>query len=245
MITENANRVELKNAFEEEYLALRKKEGRLFTDDEVTRLPDIAGTHPLKKEWGVRKASCRRLVEYLVKKQKALTILEVGCGNGWLSNQLSHIEGAVVTGLDINSFELEQAVRVFGRHANLRFVQGDLREEALDGQNFDILVFAASIQYFSSLPQIMEAAFGHLKKDGEIHIMDSRFYDAKQIGSARRRSEQYFSRLGFQKMSGFYFHHSIDDLIGYNRQFLFDPDKTFNKLFRRNNPFQWICIQHS
>jgi protein-L-isoaspartate O-methyltransferase len=42
-------------------------------------------------EWQIRKASSNRLVKYLAKKQKILEILEVGCGNGWLSAKLSVI----------------------------------------------------------------------------------------------------------------------------------------------------------
>jgi SAM-dependent methyltransferase len=245
VITGNKNKIDLKNVFEEQYISLRRKEGRLFTDEEVAMLPNVSLTNGLKKEWEIRKASSARLIQYLSKRQKPLNILEVGCGNGWLSNQLSQIKNAVVTGLDVNSFELEQAARVFGKKINLSFVNGDLREDGLHIEKFDVIVFAASIQYFSSLPEIVQAAFEHLKADGEIHILDSHFYEDEHIEEAKKRSNLYFSQLGFNGMNDFYFHHALSTLNVYNYKFLFNPKRMVNKLLRRNDPFHWICIQHS
>lgn len=245
MIIENNNKVDFKNSFEEQYISLRKKEGRLFTDREVALLPQVAETYNLKKEWEIRRASCARLIKYLSKKEKPLTILEVGCGNGWLSGQLSKIPNAGVTGSDINGFELQQAERVFGRISNLQFVQGDLRKGILYKQKFDIIVFAASIQYFFSLQEITKAAFEHLKTDGEIHILDSHFYTDAEVDEARKRSSDYFSQLGFDGMENFYFHHALSDLANYKHSVLYHPNRIINKLCKQKNPFYWICIQHS
>src|SRR5215203_4755336 len=76
-------------AFEKLYMQLRKKEQRLYTDEEVRNLPQVIAAHPHFKEWQLRKKSCGRLIEYLDQKNKPLHILEIGCGNGWLSAQLA------------------------------------------------------------------------------------------------------------------------------------------------------------
>ncbi len=73
------------------------------------------------------KRTARRLVHYLGARKKTLEILEVGCGNGWLTHQLADIPGTRVTGLDINFTELQQAARVFSNDPNLRFIHGDMR----------------------------------------------------------------------------------------------------------------------
>jgi len=245
MIDENINIADFISAFGKQYISLRKKEGRLFTDQEVASLPEITATNNLKKEWDIRKASCARLISHLSRKRRPLAILEIGCGNGWLSNQISKIKDVVVTGMDINSFELEQGARVFGKKANLDFVFGDLSDETFKGRVFDIIVFAASIQYFPSLDRIIRMALEHLKWEGEIHILDSHFYKENQLKDARQRSSRYFIELGFKEMNEFYFHHSLDGLTNYNYKFLFDPNKVANKIFRRNYRFHWICIQHS
>ncbi|HET7898410.1 MAG TPA: class I SAM-dependent methyltransferase, partial [Flavisolibacter sp.] len=131
--------------FEERYLALRRREGRLYSNEEVALLPNIRATHPLKKEWAVRRKSCQRLVRFLKQKKRPLCILEVGCGNGWLCHQLSKIPSSSVTGIDVNETELDQARRVF---PSLRFIHADLNIATIQEQ-FDVIVFAASFQYFS------------------------------------------------------------------------------------------------
>src|SRR4030095_8712292 len=82
------NGVESANGFTGEYLALRAKERRIYTDEELMALPSISNNHPHAKEWAVRASSARELLGYL-RLKGAKQILEVGCGNGWLSDMLS------------------------------------------------------------------------------------------------------------------------------------------------------------
>jgi len=174
--------------FEQLYTRLRQKEGRIYSDEEVAGLPLINNTHPHYKEWVIRKYSCRALLSYLKQKENVLNILEVGCGNGWMAAQLATAVNAEVTGMDINTTELEQAKRVFGRIPNLNFVKGNLESDLDKDKKFDLIVFAASIQYFSSLKQIINTAVEHLTLLGEIHIMDSHFYQQHEIEAARQRT---------------------------------------------------------
>ena len=44
------------NEFEKLYISLRKKEGRIFyNEEEIVKLPVIFSSHPLYKEWKIRK----------------------------------------------------------------------------------------------------------------------------------------------------------------------------------------------
>lgn len=146
---------------------------RGYTDEEVALLPDVPEGHPQSRIWRHRKASCRRLVEYLAFKKKTLSILEVGCGNGWLSHQLSGIPGNRVLGLDRDLSVLRQAARVFRQQPNLKFMCGDFYSDIMTGLTFDTIIFAASIQYFPSLNEILGASLLRLKEKGEIHILDT------------------------------------------------------------------------
>src|SRR6187549_921819 len=96
------DRVMPDSLFERKYTTLRFKEKRMYSDEEVRHLPFIAREHPHYHEWVLRKRSCHRLVKYLEQKKTPLKILEIGCGNGWLSNQIIKIPGTVVIGSDIN-----------------------------------------------------------------------------------------------------------------------------------------------
>jgi ubiquinone/menaquinone biosynthesis C-methylase UbiE len=183
------------------------------------------------------------LKEYLQKKERPLNILEVGCGNGWLSHQLTTIEGSVVEAVDVNRIELDQAARVFAGVKNLNFIYGDIGSGFLNDQRFDIVVFAASVQYFQSFRGVINIALNVLNKKGEIHILDSKFYSSNEVKNAKRRSQGYFQKMGFEMMSKFYFHHSFEELEPFDYQILYNADSLVNKLFNKNNPFNWICIK--
>jgi len=97
----------------------------------------------------------------------------VGCGNGWLSHQLSGIPGNRVLGLDRDLSVLRQAARVFRQQPNLKFMCGDFYSDIMTGLTFDTIIFAASIQYFPSTNEILGASLLRLKEKGEIHILDT------------------------------------------------------------------------
>lgn len=224
-------------SFEEQYLALRRMEGRLYTDEELRQLPEIRATHPLRPEWVIRKRSCRRLVNYLAQKKKALAILEVGCGNGWLCHRLSALPQSRVTGIDINATELAQAKRVF---PSLSFVQGTL-DQLERKQAFEVIVFAASIQYFQSVQAVLSTCYSLLKEGGEVHVLDTHFYAGNEAAKAAARSQAYFTAKGFPVMQDHYFHHTLQSLEGSRFKIMYDPTRWVNRLFRRG-PFPWIRI---
>ena len=89
-------------AFEQMYIAVRDKEGRLYTDAQVAHLPDIDADHRYYKEWKTRKFAAVQLITFLEKQKRPLKILEIGCGNGWLSAKLANLPQARVTGIDAN-----------------------------------------------------------------------------------------------------------------------------------------------
>jgi ubiquinone/menaquinone biosynthesis C-methylase UbiE len=229
-------------AFEKLYMQLRKKEQRLYTDQEVRNLPQIDATHTYFKEWLMRKRSCDWLIKYLKQKNRPLAILEVGCGNGWLSAQLAKNTSGQVIGMDINKEELIQAARVFGDITNLKFVSGDIRSAQLDHNSFDIIVFAASLQYFSSIIGILQPAFQCLRAGGEVHILDTIFYKKDNVDAARQRTKDYYTAIGFPAATDYYYHHCIEDLANFSARILFDPFSWIQKFRKNKYPFFWVCI---
>jgi len=213
----------------------------MYTDDQVRQLPDIAADHPCYQEWKVRNRSARKLANALQALGRPLSVLEVGCGNGWLSHRLSQVPGCRVTGIDINRVELSQACRVFGQHPGLQFVAGDIRQGVLTGQQFNLIIFAASIQYFASLQEILDLCLLHLQEQGEIHILDSCFYTSQEMAGARNRSAAYYQRLGVPEMTDYYHHQALEDLAPYPYQVLNRPG-WLQQLFP-GKVFPWIRIQ--
>jgi ubiquinone/menaquinone biosynthesis C-methylase UbiE len=224
------------------YLQLREKEGRIYGDEEVIQLPIIPPTHAHYGEWCLRRESCRRLTRYLDKKNKPLDILEIGCGNGWLSHRLASIRDSRVIGTDINFAEIEQAARVFQHIPNLHFVYADRDQSVFLEKKFDVIVYAASIQYFGALQKTVTEKLRLLKPAGELHIIDSPLYPGKELPGARQRTRFYYETRGFPRMADFYFHHCLEDLQQFNYSIRYDPANKFNRLRGWKNPFPWICI---
>lgn len=229
--------------FEKKYVELRWIEKRIYSDEEVLHLPEIKKGHLHYSEWEMRKQSCRKMVNYLQKKQRSLKILETGCGNGWLSHQLSMLPGADVIGSDVNFTELQQAARVFGSTPNLQFIYGDIRSEVFENMLFDIVVFAASVQYFPSLTEIINSTFKLLKPQGEIHIIDSHFYKSGEAVIAKKRTDEYYDQLGFPEMADHYFHHCLSELGAFSFKILYKPFPFAGLLSGNSNPFTWVCIK--
>lgn len=227
--------------FATHYLALRRSEGRICTDEEAYRLPYTASDHPLAAEWKVRARSCHRLIRYLKAKGRPLHILEVGCGNGWLARRMAEIEDSFVTATDINETELLQGTRVFRTWTNLRFEAGGLEKLSTD-KRYDIIVFAASLQYFPSVLLVLNRAAGLLRAGGEIHILDTPFYEAEERKAARKRTADYFKSRGREAMTNYYFHHTMKPWEGFQSRLLSDPRSLWNRYWLRH-PFPWICLQ--
>ncbi|HEY5393183.1 MAG TPA: methyltransferase domain-containing protein [Hanamia sp.] len=233
------------NEFEKIYSSLREKEGRILNEEEVAKLPTVSRAHPLYREWKLRKRSSRKLLNHIRMNPQLSNILEVGCGNGWLTALLATVARDEVCGIDVNRVELSQARKIFSPgKRNLNFLYGDIRSGILAEKKFDVIVFAASIQYFKSLKEIVNIALQHLTLQGEIHILDSIFYSPQEIASAKKRSKKYFTDLGFPAMSKFYFHHGLHELSPFNYSVLHDPHTWVNRLFRRKNPFYQIVIKN-
>ena len=228
--------------FSKQYYLLRESEGRIYTDEEVRLLPTISPQHRHYKEWLVRKGSCDKLVKYVSNKNRALQILEVGCGNGWLAANLAAVQESKVTGIDVNAEELAQAIRVFNKIPDLEFFNCSLNDVLIKELRYDIIVFAASIQYFPSLKKVLAATMKMLKPAGEIHLLDSNFYAEKEIAAAKQRTMEYYQSIGFPEMINQYFHHAKEDLAEFDHEVLYDPHSLISRFTTNKNPFYWIKI---
>jgi SAM-dependent methyltransferase len=228
------------------YLSVREKEGRLYPDDLAARLPDLPPEHPLSGEWRARAASCEWLKRYLARSSQPLAILELGCGNGWLSNQLAGIPSTWVCGLDRNPLELAQAVRLFAG-SNLVFLEADISSLPFSLRSFDVILLASVIQYIADLPALILRLKPLLKPGGEIHLLDSPLYRPGELLSARQRSRSYYASLGIPEMAGHYFHHPVSALEPFSAHWLYRPDSLKARLARRFgeavSPFPWVCLR--
>lgn len=231
--------------FEKIYIQVRSLESRLYTDEELTHLPDIFPAHPRYREWQLRKESARRLLRYISRKKVNPDILEVGCGNGWLTHQLADIPGTRVTGVDINFTELQQAARVFSNDPNLRFIHGDIRSGLLEDRRFDYILFAATLEHFPSAKKVLHLCLTHLKRGGEIHLIDTPFCKPEEVKFEERRTLAYYTSFGYPEMADYYFHHTLDDLRSFRHTLLYNPRDLRNRFLKNKNQYPWVRITNN
>jgi ubiquinone/menaquinone biosynthesis C-methylase UbiE len=238
------------NVFEENYLDLRGKENRIFSDDVVRQLPNIKGDHPFKMEWDARGATLKELIKRLASVHPLRYILEIGCGNGWLSYNLAASLNVEICAIDVNEMELLQGARVFVDVQNLSFIYADIFSQTLETQKFDAVILGSSVQYFHDLRKLISKIFQTLRPSGQIYIVDSPFYSSSvETTAAKKRSVEHFTNLGVPEMSKHYFHHTFDELGNFNFSILYNP-RSFVSLFKRKvlkaplSIFPIICIPH-
>lgn len=229
------------------YLRVREKEQRLYADNVVAALPDITPDHPLSAEWRARRRSLERLAAYLKDSaaQQPARLLELGCGNGWLSHRLSAVPAWQIIGLDRLGPELRQAARLFPAQ-RLSFLATDIFKPPFEEAAFNIIVVASAIQYFSDLPGLIRSLGRLLKTDGELHLLDSPLYDADEVPAARKRTDDYYAALGFPEMAAHYFHHTFAELRPFAPRWLYRPSAAPARLRaalgRPDSPFPWFAI---
>ena len=237
--------VEINSAFEENYLEIRKSEGRLYNDAIASKLPWIDSAHPLSLEWRIRRKSAERLTQYL-SRRKTESILEVGCGNGWLVRYIHQQLEIPCCGIDVNESELLQASRISIGNPDLLFVYGDIFSNAFRDLKVDVVVLASVIQYFNAPDDLVRRLRSMLNPAGQIHILDSPFYSHAEMAAAQSRSRRYFNERNASEMARHYFHHSWDALKSFAYSLAYDPRSISNRLSRQissDSPFPSIIIE--
>ncbi|MBQ4821770.1 methyltransferase domain-containing protein [Aquimarina sp. MMG016] len=228
-----------RNDFSNLYIQVRDLEKRVYADQIVKQLPSVSKNHHYYDEWKLRQKSTQRIITYLKNLNRPIKILDLGCGNGWFSYQLSLIPDSEVLGVDVNDIELEQAVRVFDK-PNLHFIYADIFSEGVEIlEDFDIVTVNSCIQYFEDLEHILSRLKSLLKEQGELHLLDSPFYKLNEIEPARKRTITYYQKLGVPEMVNHYFHHSFNKISEF--EILYKHKKSIlNKILgKKDSPFMW------
>lgn len=193
------------NDFEESYLALREKEKRMFSDEQVRKLPFLEN-HPLEKEWQLRQKSTKKLLK-TVQKTGLKYWWEIGCGNGWFSNQLSKLPNIKALGTDVNETELKQAARLFSS-SDLCFAYCQKAEDFPKEIVVDGIIFNACIQYFSE-PQLFITSCRKHFPNARVFILDSPIYKNEESAQlAAKRTQDYYQEMGHPELTSFYHHHT-------------------------------------
>jgi len=176
---------------------------------------------------------------------EALRILDIGCGNGWMSAALA-ADGHEVVAMDAHVDELEQAARVFADRA-VTWCLGDPRTVVFNNARFRVIVFAASLQYFPDLAVLFNAITPLLAPDGCVHVLDTVLYkDHHAATRAAARSAAYYGSIGAPDMVAHYHTHVLDDLRGLGHIRMLSTPTDLGAIGRSigvNDPFHHLVLR--
>lgn len=103
--------------------------------------------------------------------KKGDNVLDIGCGNGFLS-QVIFEKGANYTGVDPSFTFVKEAKQKYSNYG--KFYQGDAVNlnhiKELEPQSFDAVVFLLSIQDMDPLEKIIKEAAGYVRRGGKMVI---------------------------------------------------------------------------
>jgi SAM-dependent methyltransferase len=164
---------------------------------------------PFAAEWRVRARTYERFVRTVLLPRakevapRALRVLDLGAGNGWLCYRLQRL-GHRAIALDLRSDAVDGlgAGAQYGRHLPEMFgrIVASFERLPIASDLFDIGVFNASLHYATDLRQVVAEAVRVTLPGGSIAILDSPFYRDATAGAAmvtekRRLARDTFGRL--------------------------------------------------
>ena len=190
--------------FIEDYEAVRRFEGRGSPNADYYRdLPfkDLSGN--FSKDWAVRARSFNVLVEKLLTPiqahlERPLKVLDLGAGNGWLSNRLA-VQGDRVVAVDL--LVNEQDGLGAWKHYEHPFtpIQAEFNHLPLMDHYADVAIFNASFHYSENYAETLKETLRVVDEEGLVVIMDTPIYRRRASGEkmVAEREATFLAQYGF------------------------------------------------
>ena len=187
-----------------DYQAIRGYEQRGSTSANYYRaLPfkDLSGRY--WADWRMRARSFNVLVKNVLTRlqnplERSLKILDLGAGNGWLSNRLS-AQGDRVIAVDLLVNEQDGLGAWKYYEHNFIPVQAQFDHLPVMDRFADAVIFNASLHYAEDYAKTLKEALRVLSNEGLIVIMDSPVYKRSASGEkmVEERKKDFSARYGF------------------------------------------------
>lgn len=103
---------------------------------------------------------------------KGSTIVEIGCGDGWLVREMTR-KGGKVTGVEVSPKQLAHA-RSFAAAGDEHYLQGIAEDVPMPSRSADIVVFYNSLHHVdkAGLPKAMREAARLLRSGGLLYVCE-------------------------------------------------------------------------
>ena len=190
-------------AFLERYTTVRRAEGWGSEDPAYYRaLPfrDLSGRHP--EIWRLRAVSWRALVRHAVEPLarelgRALRVVDLGAGNGWLSYRLAEA-GHEPIAVDLFDDDHDGLGALRHYPVEVPGVQASFDRLPWDGGAFDLAVFNGSLHYSRDIRATLAEALRVVVK-ARVAVLDSPIYRRRESGETmlEERRRDFQERFGF------------------------------------------------
>lgn len=108
-----------------------------------------------------------RIIQRWVRDRAPDSVLDAGCGSGYLTERLADDLGCDVTGIDIDEDSIAVAQR---RETSAEFGVGDVTELDTHPETYDVIIFADVLEHFERPQDALSAARESLADDGSIIV---------------------------------------------------------------------------
>ncbi|CAM4111126.1 SAM-dependent methyltransferase [Bacillus manliponensis] len=124
---------------------------------------------------------------------KGKKILDVGCGGGIYTKELTHMGASEVIGFDFSKEILEAARENCAHLQNVSFVQGDAHNINFPNETFDIVISRAVVHHLKNVSLFLQEAYRILKHDGVLILQDRTIEDCTLPGNPDHIRGYFFS----------------------------------------------------
>jgi SAM-dependent methyltransferase len=127
-----------------------------------------------------------------------LRILDLGAGNGWLSNRLAE-RGHSVTAIDLSDDALDGLGAVRHYEGRIGALLGEFDHLPLAEKGVDLAIFNASLHYSTDYVRTLQEALRVLQPHGTLVILDSPMYTDPSSGTrmVQERQNRFMASYGF------------------------------------------------
>jgi SAM-dependent methyltransferase len=195
-----------------DYEFIRSAEGRGSVDDDYyLALPykDLSGNNT--DQWKIRACTFGYMERHIISplahsRNRALRILDLGAGNGWMSNRLALMgHSPVAVDLLTNGYDGLGAGKHFNRQLRPLFprVQAELDHLPFASSTFDLTIFNASFHYSEDYDLTLAEALRCTHSEGTVVIADTPWYADEKSGDkmVEEKHNHFVAKYGFASNS--------------------------------------------
>jgi len=163
------------------------------------KLPKVARGDPQHAIWRVRQESFRHLCRRVLTRlgRRPLRVLDLGAGNGWLSNCLTLL-GNICVAVDWLDDPDDGLGAAHHYPTSFTRVQADFDHLPTVARQFDAVIFNASLHYSANPTATLRSASQALVDGGALIVMDSPVFvsDADGQRMLAERQQGFADRIG-------------------------------------------------